>query len=127
MKKFYAITSILLLIILISGYASAAMPDENMKRHVFDNGLVVITHEKHDNPLVSIHIWVRCGSIYENSDKRGISHFYEHMIFRGTNEVRVGEINRSIEKWGGTVNAVTSKDYTQYYFVVNKIILSVIF
>ncbi|HPZ09227.1 MAG TPA: pitrilysin family protein [Candidatus Eremiobacteraeota bacterium] len=120
MKKFYAITSILLLIILISGYASAAMPDENMKRHVFDNGLVVITHEKHDNPLVSIHIWVRCGSIYENSDKRGISHFYEHMIFRGTNEVRVGEINRSIEKWGGTVNAVTSKDYTQYYFVVNK-------
>ena len=120
MKILNKIFFVCFLLYFLAVAAMADMPDANMKRTVFDNGLVVLTHEKHDNPLISIHIWVRCGSIYEPQSIRGISHFYEHMIFRGTNDVRVGEINRTIEKWGGTVNAVTSKDYTQYYFVVNK-------
>jgi len=120
MKLLHKIFFICAIFYFLTANVKADMPDSNLKRTVFDNGLVVLTHEKHDNPLISIHIWVRCGSIYEPQNLRGISHFYEHMIFRGTNDVRVGEINRTIEKWGGTVNAVTSKDYTQYYFVVNK-------
>ncbi|MEQ8188843.1 MAG: pitrilysin family protein [Candidatus Eremiobacterota bacterium] len=120
MKLLHKIFFICAIFYFLTANVKADMPDSNLKRTVFDNGLVVLTHEKHDNPLISIHIWVRCGSIYEPQNLRGISHFYEHMIFRGTNDVRVGEINRTIEKWGGTVNAVTSKDYTQYYFVVDK-------
>ena len=121
-KKSMLILFVSVLLILCSaGHSALAdMPGDKVQRHVLDSGLVVITHEIHDYPLICAQIWVRCGSIYETPENRGISHYYEHMIFRGTNEVRVGEINRTIEKWGGTVNAVTSRDYTQYYFVVNK-------
>jgi len=125
MKKNYKfniifITVLLLTLNLTVTASFAVLPGEGVERHVFDSGLVVITQEIHDSPLICAQIWVRCGSIYETSEIRGISHYYEHMIFRGTNEVREGEINRTIEKWGGTVNALTSRDYTQYYFVVNK-------
>jgi len=125
MKKIYKfniifITVLLLTLNLTATTSFAVLPGDEVQRHVFDSGLVVITQEIHDSPLICAQIWVRCGSIYETSEIMGISHYYEHMIFRGTNEVREGEINRTIEKWGGTVNALTSRDYTQYYFVVNK-------
>ncbi|MEQ8172830.1 MAG: insulinase family protein, partial [Candidatus Eremiobacterota bacterium] len=79
MKLLHKIFFICAIFYFLTANVKADMPDSNLKRTVFDNGLVVLTHEKHDNPLISIHIWVRCGSIYEPQNLRGISHFYEHM------------------------------------------------
>lgn len=80
-----------------------------------NNGLTLSVQRDSSIPLVTLDMWVRVGSGDEPPEVAGISHFLEHMLFKGTSRLAVGEYDRRIEEVGGYLNAATSMDYTHYY------------
>jgi zinc protease len=84
------------------------------------NGLKVILTESHKSPVVSAQMWVRNGSADEKKKEEGISHFIEHLVFKGTRKFKVGEIASMIEGAGGELNAYTSFDQTVFYVTLSK-------
>lgn len=70
--------------------------------------------------LVNISSWVKTGSINENDEISGISHFLEHLMFKGTEKHAAGEFDKTLEAKGAIVNAATWKDYTFYYVTLPK-------
>lgn len=88
--------------------------EENFRRKVLSNGFTVI-FEKRDVPVVSVAFAVRQGGINETMDEKGISHFIEHMLFKGTEKRSVKQISYEIEKNGGKTNAFTSEEITAYW------------
>ena len=70
--------------------------------------------------LINISSWVKTGSINENDVNNGISHFLEHLMFKGTSKHKAGEFDRILEGRGAIVNAATWKDYTFYYVTIPK-------
>lgn len=80
-----------------------------------DNGLRIVTEYIPYVKSVSIGIWVEAGSRKENIENNGISHFIEHMLFKGTKNRSAKEIAESIDNIGGQINAFTSKECTCYY------------
>jgi zinc protease len=93
-------------------------PKANMTRFDFPNGLTVYALEHRDVPLVTLDMWVRVGAADEPPEVAGISHYLEHMLFKGTPRLGVGEYDRRIEALGGYLNAGTSMSYTHYYLTV---------
>jgi zinc protease len=83
--------------------------------HQLDNGLTVFLREKHDAPLTSFWTWYRVGSRDELPGKTGLSHWVEHMQFKGTPSLEKGAIFGEVSRHGGTLNAMTSSDWTAYY------------
>jgi zinc protease len=83
--------------------------------HRLDNGLTVFLREKHDAPLASFWTWYRVGSRNELPGKTGISHWVEHMQFKGTPSLAKGAIFGEVSRHGGQLNAMTSSDWTAYY------------
>ena len=83
---------------------------------VLPNGLTIITKEVHDKPVVATVIWYRVGSKNEELGQTGKSHFLEHMLFKGTDRYKKGDIDLITLKNGGANNAFTWLDYTAYYF-----------
>ena len=82
------------------------------------NGQTLIVKEVRNNPIVTIDTWVRTGSINENDKNNGVSHFLEHLFFKGTKLHPTGEFDRILESKGAIVNAATSKDFTHYYITI---------
>ena len=80
-----------------------------------DNGLRVITVERQETETVSLGIWVNTGSAYEKEHINGISHFVEHMVFKGTKSRNALQISEDIENVGGQTNAYTSREFTVFY------------
>ena len=98
-----------------------AIDKNGAQKHVLDNGLIVIIKEDHSSPLVAVEARVRVGSANEGEFAgSGVSHFVEHMLFKGTASRRVGEIEKEIKSYGGTISGFTSYDYSGYQFVVLK-------
>jgi zinc protease len=85
---------------------------------ILDNGLTVLLQENHSAPVVALNMWVKVGSIYEGDAEAGISHVYEHMLFKGTMTRGVGEIAQEVEGSGGDINAFTSFDHTVYHITL---------
>ncbi len=83
-----------------------------------DNGLTVIIHPIPISSAVTVDVWVRTGGRYEPDEWVGISHFLEHMVFKGTDRLAPGELDLAIEGRGGMTNAATSQDYTHYFITV---------
>src|SRR4051794_27349823 len=83
-----------------------------------NNGLRVILQEDHSAPVVSIWTWYRVGSRNEQPGKTGLSHWVEHMQFKGTANIAKGQIFRDVSRVGGTLNALTSQDWTAYFETV---------
>ncbi len=79
---------------------------------------IVLAHKPGD--MVNISSWVKTGSINEDDTNNGISHFLEHLMFKGTKTFKVGEFDRMLEAKGAIVNAATWKDYTFYYVTLPK-------
>jgi predicted Zn-dependent peptidase len=79
------------------------------------NGIRVLSEELADLPSVTVGIWVENGSRYESNEQAGISHFLEHLFFKGTQRRTAAQIAEEIDAVGGVVNAFTSKEYTCYY------------
>ncbi|GAB4335838.1 MAG: pitrilysin family protein [Candidatus Abyssubacteria bacterium] len=105
--------------IVLMGMASAA-PDEPV-RQVLDNGMTVILLENHNAPVVTIQAWVGAGSATEGEFLgSGISHFVEHMLFKGTERRSVGQIGQEVKEAGGQTNAYTGQDKTVYYITFHS-------
>ncbi|MFH1729008.1 MAG: pitrilysin family protein [Pseudomonadota bacterium] len=85
-----------------------------MLKKTLPNGLRLISKEMKNSPVTSIQIWVETGALYENAKTSGISHFIEHMFFKGTKKNAPGAMAQYIETLGGNINAFTSYDYTVY-------------
>ena len=83
-------------------------------------GLKVIGVESHKSPVVSVQIWTRNGSADERKGDEGLSHFIEHLVFKGTKSFKAGEIAARVEACGGEINAYTSFDQTVYYITISK-------
>lgn len=80
-----------------------------------NNGLKIITAERPQTETVALGIWVNTGSAYEKPETNGISHFIEHMVFKGTAKRDYLAISEDIENVGGATNAYTSREFTSFY------------
>lgn len=83
-----------------------------------DGRLPVVLEERKGTGVVAVQVWVKVGSKYEEPHIAGITHFIEHLIFKGTDKLKAGEMASRIESLGGSVNAFTSYDNTVYHIVV---------
>ena len=88
--------------------------DVEFRRKVLDNGITII-FEKRKTPVVSVASSVKFGAQYEKESIKGISHFIEHLVFKGTKKRSVTEIPQEIESKGGILNAFTSEEITSYW------------
>lgn len=108
MKKAFLILSFVFLVVLKADASSVS-------RTVLDNGLTVLIQEIPSSEVVSIYSCVKTGSALEERHLgKGISHFVEHMLFKGTSKRGVGAIAKEVKGLGGVINASTSHDYTMY-------------
>jgi zinc protease len=85
---------------------------------VLPNGHHVYVIEKRNQPIVTIDTWVNTGSVNETAENNGVSHFLEHLLFKGTPTVKAGEADHLIESKGAVFNAATSNDFTHYYITL---------
>lgn len=81
------------------------------------NGLRVLVRPNVALPIVAVDCWLAVGTLHETDEHAGISHFLEHMIFKGTRRFPAGTIDRMVKEMGGYDNAATSMEYTHYYIV----------
>src|SRR5215831_11554878 len=87
-------------------------------REVLPNGVRVVIQEHRTSDIVVLQLWVGVGGRDEAPEERGFSHFAEHMLFKGTETLGRGFVDREIEAVGGRTNAATSYDYTYYYVLL---------
>ena len=88
------------------------------EKFTLDNGLEVILHEDHSDPIVAVATMMHVGSNREKPGKTGFAHFFEHMSFNDSENVPVGANRKMIPEWGGSRNGGTWSDGTVYYEVV---------
>jgi zinc protease len=82
------------------------------------NGLHVILHEDHTVPLVTVNVWYHVGSAREKPGRTGFAHLFEHLMFMGSKHAKYGDFDQLLEAAGGTNNASTAEDRTNYYIDV---------
>lgn len=85
------------------------------KKHVLENGLTIIGEEIPYVKSISLGVWINAGSRIEDEEISGVSHFIEHMLFKGTRNRTSKQIASEIDNLGGQINAFTSKECTCYY------------
>ena len=103
---------------LAGAFALAALPlkaQEMVTDFMLDNGMQVVVVEDHRAPVAMHMVWYKAGSADEDPGVSGIAHFLEHLMFKGTDNLDVGEFSRVVAENGGRDNAFTSYDYTAYY------------
>ena len=109
-----------LLAVALLAAAPAFAAQDNIYEKTLPNGLKVIVREDHRAPTVVQQVWYHVGSIDETTGTTGIAHVLEHMMFKGTKNVPVGEFSRRIAAAGGRENAFTNSDYTAYFQQLHK-------
>ncbi len=82
------------------------------------NGLTVVVHEDHENPLVAVNVWYHVGSGREEEGRSGFAHLFEHMMFQGSANVADEQHFGLVQEAGGTLNGSTNSDRTNYYETV---------
>lgn len=92
----------------------ASAPRAGLRRTVCDNGLTVLSEHLPGVRSVALGAWVRSASIHEAPAQMGVSHFLEHLVFKGTRSMGPREIALSIEQLGGSLDAYTSRDHTAF-------------
>lgn len=108
---------LLILICLFVGNISFA---QNIYTYKLDNGQTVVIEQVKNNPIVTIDTWIKTGSINEDDSNSGISHFLEHLFFKGTETHPTGDFDKILESKGAITNAATSKDFTHYYITISS-------
>jgi len=102
----------------ILGYAQAQLNKIDFQEFTLDNGLHVILHQDKSTPIVAVSVMYHVGSKNENPDRTGFAHFFEHLLFEGSENIKRGEFDKYISKAGGSNNANTSWDRTYYYEIL---------
>ncbi len=87
----------------------------NFTEYDLSNGLHVILHQDHSAPVVAVTVFYHVGSKDEQVNRTGFAHFFEHLLFEGTENIKRGEWSKIVNGNGGTDNATTSQDRTFYY------------
>lgn len=114
-------------VIVLLSVSVLACTQSTVHEKVLANGLKVIVKEDHRAPVVVSQIWYQVGSIDEPEGLTGISHVLEHLMFKGTKNLKPGEFSRIIAAEGGRENAFTGRDYTAYFQTLEKSRLPVSF
>ena len=101
---------------------SAALPALALEiaheKHVLSNGLQVILHEDHSDPLVAVYVYYHVGSGREEPGRSGFAHLFEHVMFQGSAHVGDDMHFKLIQEAGGSLNGTTNGDRTNYYQVL---------
>uniref|UniRef100_UPI0035942548 M16 family metallopeptidase n=1 Tax=Aquiflexum sp. TaxID=1872584 RepID=UPI0035942548 len=114
MKK--PILSLLLGVFII--LSSTAQNKIEFREFTVDNGLHVIMHQDNSTPIVANNVFYHVGSKNENPQKTGYAHFFEHLMFEGSENIERGQFAQIVQSSGGTLNAGTSLDFTFYYEIL---------
>lgn len=100
------------------GLSHAQLNKIDFQEMTLDNGLKVVMHKDNSTPIVAVSIMYHVGSKDEDSTLTGFAHFFEHLLFEGTENIPRGQYDKYVEKAGGTLNANTSWDRTYYYEIL---------
>jgi len=114
MKKHF-LTAMVMLGWLLS---AAQAPKIEFTEYDLDNGLHVILHQDNSTPIVAVSVLYHVGSKNEDPERTGFAHFFEHLLFEGSENIKRGEFDKYITNAGGTNNANTSNDRTFYYEIL---------
>jgi len=106
---------IILLSLIVSGLVQAKVTET-----MLDNGMKIIVKEDHRSPVMVSQVWYKVGSSYEYGGITGVSHILEHMMFKGTKNLKPNEFSEIISYNGGRENAFTGRDYTAYFQRMEK-------
>ncbi len=90
------------------------------KKTILDNGIRVVSETHHHTKAVSIGVWISTGTRNEPENAAGISHFLEHLVFKGTQKRSSFQIAKALEEVGGELNAYTTREYTCYHALILK-------
>lgn len=105
--------------LLLASVASTSLLAQEMQiefvEYDLENGLHVILHEDHSTPNVAVTLSYKVGSKNEDPERTGFAHFFEHLLFEGTENIGRGEYMKMVQENGGAINANTSFDRTFYY------------
>ena len=115
MQRRYALLWIALLVTTMSWAQGEPIAFEKFE---LENGLKVILHEDHSTPIVAVSVMYHVGSKNENPERTGFAHFFEHLLFEGSENIERGEFASYVQNAGGAWNANTSLDRTYYYEVL---------
>lgn len=88
-----------------------------LKKDTLNNGMTFVSERIDFVRSIALGIWIKSGSRYEDATNNGISHFIEHMMFKGTSKRTAKELAEEMDRVGGQINAFTSKEYTCFYTV----------
>jgi len=115
--KFYTMRKIIFSLLTLVGAYNVNAQSVNIKFTEYDlpNGLHVILHEDHTIPTVAISVLYHVGSKNEDPTRTGFAHFFEHLLFEGTENIGRGEYMKLVQNNGGVINANTSFDRTFYF------------
>ncbi|MDP4192449.1 MAG: pitrilysin family protein [Bacteroidota bacterium] len=108
----------ILFIIIIISFSSIIIPQDRkivFTEYDLENGLHVILHQNNSTPIVAITVTYHVGSKNEQLDRTGFAHFFEHLMFEGSDNIKRGEYFQLVQNAGGELNASTSFDQTVYY------------
>jgi predicted Zn-dependent peptidase len=97
---------------------SQAQNKIEFEQYKLKNGLNVILHEDHSTPIVAVTVLYHVGSKNENPERTGFAHFFEHLLFEGTENIKRGEYMKLVQSNGGILNANTSFDRTFYFEIL---------
>ncbi len=95
--------------------AAAGAPEIPYTMFKLANGLTVVVHEDHTNPIVGVHVQYDVGAKDEKPGRTGFAHLFEHLMFQGSEHLPKGTADRLVEAAGGDTNGSTSQDTTQYW------------
>jgi len=113
---------LLLTVLLLAGAASLRGQQSQLEvaytQFTLSNGLHVILHEDHTVPLLTVNVWYHVGSAREKTGRTGFAHLFEHLMFMGSGHAKYGVFDQLLESAGGTNNASTAEDRTNYYIDV---------
>lgn len=105
-------------IVLSFSLLGAQTPKIEFTEYDLDNGLHVILHQDNSTPIVAVSVLYHVGSKNEDPERTGFAHFFEHLLFEGSENIKRGEFDKYITNAGGTNNANTSNDRTYYYEIL---------
>ncbi|MFP5467715.1 MAG: M16 family metallopeptidase [Gammaproteobacteria bacterium] len=106
---------LLLVLLLSAGQLRAQAPDAAARQFTLSNGMTLIVKPDRRAPTVAHMLWVRVGAMDEVDGTTGVAHVLEHMMFKGTPDLKPGEFSRRVAAIGGRENAFTSRDATAYH------------